>query len=178
MAIQRRLCPVGGADSGLITQVSRCEGCEEAPKQQSGGILTPRPSSQQHRVTWVEVVSHALRMAGAKLKLQPQHARLFDTHAKGEPRQRIAHLYQTIRMRPAIFSKYVKDMDNIKPACAVIFRRCVLCSSRRVTREEGEYSSVRRPWTGLSSNGYGGVGGWKFDMSYDVLSLDTNHPLA
>ena len=69
-------------------------------------------------------------MAGVKLKLQPRYTHLFDNHAKGEPRQRIAHLYQTIRMRPAIFGKHIKDMDNVKPACAVIFRRCVQFWSR------------------------------------------------
>lgn len=84
-------------------------------------------------------------MAGVKLNLKPRYAHLFDTHAKGEPRQRIAHLYQTIRMRPAIFGKYVKDMDNVKPACAVIFRRCVPFLPRS---QEGAASFV-----GLSSMG-------------------------
>jgi hypothetical protein len=113
---QRRLCAVASAEYGLIISPSRCE---KASKQITKlWLLTPHLCHSR-----VEVVSHALRMAGVKLKLQPRHARLFDTHAKGEPRQRIAHLYQTIRMRPAIFGKYVKDMDNVKPACAVIFRR-------------------------------------------------------
>lgn len=109
-------------------------------------------------------------MAGVKLQLQPRHARLFDTHAKGEPRQRIAHLYQTIRMRPAIFGKYVKDMDNVKPACAVIFRGYVpfLVSEAKAASKTARWtSSIRRQ-----------VRDCKFNISHDKLALDTIYRLS
>src|SRR5258706_6587018 len=106
-------------------------------------------------------------MAGVKLKLKPRYAHLFDNHAKGEPRQRIAHLYQTIRMRPAMFSKHIKDMDNVKPACAVIFRRCVQFWPRIV--EKGKVCIIVR-WTFFNSRGKRGIGNLTFHAIHPLRS--------